>query len=429
MHGGTSVDSGLGEVIRKATVKGGLPVYVLPKKGFNKKYATFATKYGSVDVRFEIPETGEVLQVPDGIAHFLEHKLFEEEFGNVFDEFARLGASTNAYTTYTTTTYLFSTTDNFYECLRILVDFVQRPYFTDENVEKEKSIIEQEIRMYEDMPEVRVGSNLMRALYVRHPVRIDVVGTVESVRRITKEMLYKCYQTFYHPSNMALFVVGDVDPDRVFDEVAGRVKESKPRTRPITRFFPEEPGAVGEHLVVQNMVVATPLIEMGFKDPEVGLGGRALLRKEVATRVLLEVLFGRGSEVYAELYEEGLLNDKFGSAYEAELEFAASFIGGESREPERLRDRLLGYIRKAKQNGLDRDAIERARRKLMGEFVSLFNSPEKLAYRFNAYHFKGINLFEYLEALREVTPEGIEERLNRHFDEERHAVSVIYPIR
>jgi predicted Zn-dependent peptidase len=419
--------TGLEEETHVARLDNGLPVYVLPKPGYNKKYATFAVKYGSIDSRFRPPGSG-VIEVPAGIAHFLEHKLFEQKKGKIFHDFAELGASANAYTTYTTTTYLFSTTDNFYECLRILLRFVQEPYFTDEEVAKEKSVIEQEIRMYEDMPEVRVGSNLMRALYHDHPVRVDVVGTVDSIRRITKEMLYTCYDTFYRPENMAVLVVGDVDPGRVFDEVAAATEFGGRRGGgDVERLFPDEPAHVKEERIVQDMVVAAPLLEIGFKDTADAASGTALLRREVATKVLLEAMFGKGSDIYTRLYEMGLIDEKFGAAYESELEFAASFVGGESKDPDRLHDLVMEHIEKTKMSGLEEAAVERARRKLMGEFVFLFNSPERMAYRFNSYLFKGIDPFSYAEALGGLTADDVLTRLREHLDRSRHAVSIIRP--
>ncbi len=417
----------LGEEIQVARTDNGLPVYVLPKRGYNKKYATFATKYGSIDNVFRTPEAGTV-EVPDGIAHFLEHKLFEQEEGNVFDEFAGLGASANAYTTYTTTTYLFSATDNFYESLRVLLRLVQDPYFTVENVEKEKGIIEQEIRMYEDMPEARVGSNLMRAMYSAHPVRIDVVGTVESIRLITRDMLYKCYETFYRPQNMAVLVVGDVEPARVFDEVAaGTGFGGRTGGGDIVRVFPGEPEEVATGRVSEEMVVASPLLEIGFKDNPGGLRGMDLLEREVATKVLLETMFGRSSDLYSSIYEQGLVDEKFGATHESEMEYAASFAGGESRDPQRLHALIMRYIEETRRTGLEEAAVDRAVRKMSGEFVSLFNSPERMAYRFNAYLFKGINLFDYMDALRSLTTAVVESRLEEHLAETKHAVSVIHP--
>jgi predicted Zn-dependent peptidase len=247
-------------------VEPGLEVFVLPKRGYNKKYATFATRFGSIDSHFVVEGEGQELVVPDGVAHFLEHKLFEEKEGNVFDRFAKLGASSNAFTNFTNTAYLFSSTDNFEECLEILLDFVQQPYFTEENVEKEKGIIEQEIRMYEDNPQWRIFFNLLAALYQKHPVRKDIAGTVESIRQIDKDVLYQCYRTFYHPSNMAVFVVGDVDPDKTMKQVADNIaRHGHAPLGEIKRFYPQEGPNLAEKFVSQELVVSQPIINLGIK--------------------------------------------------------------------------------------------------------------------------------------------------------------------
>lgn len=421
------VNEQLGEELHAARLDNGLPVYVVPKKGYNKKYATVAVKYGSIDNRFQEAGSAEPIEVPGGIAHFLEHKLFEQEKRNVFSDFAELGASSNAYTNYTSTTYLFSTADNFFECFKILLEFVQNPYFTDENVTKEKGIIEQEIRMYEDMPEVRVSSNLMQALYHVHPVRVDVVGTVDSIRLITKEWLYLCYKMFYRPENMAVLVVGDVEPRRVFDDVDA-IAGSAPRGKgEVRRLFPVEPRDVKEASVTQEMSVATPLIELGFKDVAGDARGLGLLKREITTRILLEILFGRSSDLYASLYKDGLINDKFGAAHESELEFAGSFVGGESKDPSGLIDRIMACIEETRNRGISGEVIDRTRRKMLGEFIGLFNSPERFAYQFNSYLFKGIDIFDYAAALKAPAAEAVQARLNEHLIESAHAVSVVKP--
>src|SRR5690606_17846313 len=235
-------DERLQEQVYQARLDNGLGVFVMPKPGFHKKYAVFSTRYGSVDNRFRRPDRDEVIQVPDGIAHFLEHQLFQDASGHVFNAFADLGASVNAYTSYTMTSYLFSTTDNFPQAFDKLLDFVQAPHFTEAGVRKEIGIIEQEIRMYQDFPRHRLSQNLLQALYHVHPVRIDIAGTVESIREITADTLQLCYDTFYHPSNMAVLVVGDVEPDavlqQVLDDMAGRRYSFRP---PVQRLFDPEP--------------------------------------------------------------------------------------------------------------------------------------------------------------------------------------------
>ena len=311
-------------------IEPGLEVFVLPKKGYKKKYATYSTNFGSIDSHFVVEGEGEELVVPDGVAHFLEHKLFEDEEGNVFDRFAKLGASSNAFTNFTNTTYLFSSTDHFEECFEILLDFVQNPYFTEESVEKEKGIIEQEIRMYEDNPGWRIFFNLLTALYRKHPVQKDIAGTVESISHIDKDVLYKCYRTFYHPSNMALFVVGDVDADKVLDQVAANIgRRNYSPLGEIKRIYPEEPRELEKEQVVQELVVSQPIMNLGFKDLDVGYDGERLFRRELATALVLDVVFGSSSKLYNELYEEGIIDDEFDAGYVAEKEY------GHTRSEER----------------------------------------------------------------------------------------------
>jgi predicted Zn-dependent peptidase len=261
----------------------GLHVYVLPKPGFQKTYATFATKYGSVDNHFRV-EGQQSVKVPDGIAHFLEHKMFEEPEGDIFATFSSNGASANAFTSFDQTVYLFSATERIQENLTTLVNFVQHPYFTDENVEKEKGIIGQEINMYEDNPDWRSYFGLIEALYKVHPVHIDIAGTIQSISTITKETLYSCYEAFYHPSNMILFVVGGVDPAEVIELVRNNQakKDYKPQGE-IERIFDDEPTTVAEPRHEVKLAVSLPKLLFGFKEAEVGLTGEALLRHDLET--------------------------------------------------------------------------------------------------------------------------------------------------
>lgn len=421
-------DEVLKEELYRAKLPSGLEIFVLPKKGFARKYATFATRYGSVDSKFVVPGEVEPAEVPEGIAHFLEHKLFEEEWGSVFDKFAELGADCNAYTDYTTTTYLFSATDHFSQCLDLLIDFVQRPYFTDENVAKEKGIIEQELRMYLDDPGERVRVNLLQALYQKHPVRVEIGGTVESIQRIDKETLYRCYRTFYHPSNMVVFVVGEVDPRGVIEQVAGNVarKGYGPQAE-IRRLFPEEPDDIEQAWVSADLSVSQPLFRMGFKDVRTGGDGADLVQREAVTRVILEALVGKGSTLYQRLYEEGLVDARFGADYTVERDFGYSTIGGETKDPERLQVLLLNGINAARDRGIPAADFERCRRKLAGEALSLLDNFPNLAYTFNDWYFKGALVFDYLKALQSLTLEAVNDRLREHLDTGLHAVSVVYP--
>ncbi len=420
----------LAEKVVAARLENGLRVYVMPKPGYQKKYATFSTEFGSVDNTF-IPAGNEDVRpvtAPDGVAHFLEHKMFEEEYGNVFDRFAELGVSSNAFTNFTATSYLFSGTENFGQSLELLLDFVQRPYFTDANVEKEKGIIAQEIRMYEDSARWRVYFNLLNALYQRHPIRIDIAGTVESITRITKETLYLCHSAFYHPSNMALFVVGDVPPNAVLDQVAAnQARKTFPRQGPPTRLYPDEPGGIARPRVEQELAVAQPLLNLGYKASVPRGEGRDLLRRELAVEVALDLALGPSSSLYDDLYRDELIDERFGAEFVLESNYSHLIIGGDTKDPDALQERLLDGLTMAARRGIDRDGFERLRRKLAGQALARFNSLEFIAHNFLAYLFRGIDLFDYLPVLDELKPEDAETTLRELTREDRHAVSIIRP--
>ena len=407
----------------------GLDVYFMPKKGFTKKYAVFTTNYGSNDLEFIPLGEDEKFRVNEGIAHFLEHKMFEQPGGgNAFDRFSELGASANAFTNFTATAYLFSCTQNFYECLEHLIDYVQTPYFTEENVEKEKGIIAQEINMYDDDPDWKVYFNTLKAMYVNHPVRIDIAGTVESINKITHEELYKCYNTFYHPGNMMLFVVGDVEYDKVMDVVRKTVKNGEEKmTKEIKRFYPEEPKAISQKEIVEHFPISMPMFNMGYKDLNIGLKGKELLKKELTTEILLDMLFKRGSELYEKMYLEGIINESFGAGYTSQVDYAHTLIGGESKDPYKVRDTIFEYIDKYKKEGLKEEDFDRIKKKKIGNFLKYFDSVEFIANNFVSYKFKGINLIDYLEELKAVKFEEVENRLKEHFNEEFVVISVVQP--
>lgn len=403
----------------------GLQVAVIPRPGQRRTYATFATFYGSIDSHFRLPDSGEMVDVPDGIAHFLEHKLFEKPSGDVMSDFSRLGASTNAYTEYLTTTYLFSTTQHAEQCLEILLDFVQDPYFTPENVEKEKGIIEQEIRMYLDMPGDRLHSNLMKALYVKHPVRLDIAGSVESIRQITPEELYQCYRTFYHPSNMWLLVDGDVKPDRVIDQIRdNQARKDFKRQPAIPRVLPDEPKHIQQERIAQTMPVALPMLAVGYKDPVSDLSGSALVRRELITDMMWSLIVGRSSPLFFELYEAGLINDRFSAQYEAAPTYAYSVLSGETRDPDRLLEQIQHGLARVR---FDQAALERQKKRNQGQFTALFNNPGQLAYAYNSFHVRDVPLLHYLDELESISLRDIEERFEEHVREDRRALSLIQP--
>lgn len=415
----------LNETLFYEQLANGLEVYVLPKHGFGKTYATFTTKYGSIDNHF-IPPNGEEMQVPDGIAHFLEHKMFEEEEGDIFHEFSKYGAQANAFTSFDRTAYLFSATEHIKKNLKTLLDFVQRPYFTDENVEKEKGIIEQEIRMYQDNPDWRVFFGYIQALYHQHPVSIDIAGTVESIYKINKEMLYDCYNTFYHPSNMLLFVVGAVKPEEIMTLVREN-QEQKPfkAKEEIQRLFEEEPKSVAKALNEIKLPVTQAKCMFGFKETVYGAKGREMLKQELTTRLFLDILLGSSSDFYQQLLEEGLIDDSFGTDYNLEYSYGFTLMGGNAPQPEALVERVKHYLVEQRDKGLNQVHFERIKKKKIGSFLQQLNSPEFIANQFTRYKFNDMDLFDVIPVLEEITLEDVQKRMKEHVQEEQLAVCIV----
>ncbi|PSR21316.1 MAG: insulinase family protein [Sulfobacillus acidophilus] len=417
----------IGEMPVRETLESGLEIVVLPKPGLKRTYATYATHYGSIDSHFRPDGSDAVVDVPDGIAHFLEHKMYEKPQGHdVFERFAELGAYTNAYTEYTSTTFLFSATSAVGECIDTLLRLVEEPYFTHDNVEKEKGIIEQEIRMYLDMPGERLRSNLMHALYQKNPVRLDIAGTVESIRTITPDDLYVCYRTFYHPSNMVIFLAGDVNPDAVIGQIADheRTRQLAPHAA-IERIYPQEPAAVAQKRVEQRMPVATPLWMMGYKDDRVGLVGRDLLRRDLTISLMWSLLLGPSAPLFNDLYEEGLINERFSAHYSSATTYGLSQMGGETPDPERLEAVLLQRL--GSEPLLPR-SFERLKRKEIGEFVALFENLEELAFAFTAFHFRGIDLADVPAVLEDISLAEVEQLRQEHLRDSMRATSIVLPL-
>lgn len=420
-------NAALGEEMQFSLHESGLRVYVFPKKGFSKYYAIYGTEYGSLNRTFTVPGERDMTTVPDGIAHYLEHKLFEEaDGGNAFDRFAKTGANSNAFTSFDLTAYLFSCTDKFYENLDILLDFVNHPYFTEENVAKEQGIIGQEIKMYDDEPEWRAFFNTLTAMFHENPVKIDIAGTVESISHITPEILYKCYNTFYNPSNMVLIMVGDVDMDEALKYVDKHVSPERNLGK-IKRFEAEEPREIVREYIEQKLSVSQPIFRIGFKDNSPGQSGSELLKKEITTEIILESIFGKSSDLYLELYEAGLIDSSFGTEAEIEHEYGFSLIGGETAQPEKvyeiIKKRLDGFIK----SGIGKDAIERAKKVLISNDIMLYNSVENMGNAFIRPLINGQNPLEYKKAVENVTYDEIQARLEEHFDTSNCVLSVVTP--
>jgi predicted Zn-dependent peptidase len=416
-----------GEVLYRYEHSSGLKAFLIPRKGYSKRYAAFATHYGSINNEFVIPGDTESTTVPDGIAHFLEHKLFEQKDGSVMDKFSALGSNPNAYTSFNQTVYLFSCTDRFSENFSLLLDFVQNPYITQESVEKEKGIIGQEIMMYQDDPGWRTFFNLLGAFYGRFPIRIDIAGTIESISKIDRDTLYKCYNTFYHPSNMVILVVGEEEPREVFGmiEAALMKKEAVPE---IKRIFPDEPGTINKDYVEQAFSVSIPIFQMGYRDNRKDKDGIELLMHEVAVKLLLDMIIGRSSGLYNQLYSEGLLNSSFDTDFTIEKEYAFSVLGGESPDPQKVKERFCQAVDDARSKGLDREAYERLLRSATGRYMRQFNSVERIAHSFISVYFKGVNMFDYLQVYDKITFKYVEEIFEEHFDRANLAMSVVKPV-
>ncbi len=397
----------------------GLTVYVYPKEGYNSAYAIIGTKYGSVNTCFSL-DGGEKITVPDGIAHYLEHKLFESEDGDAFARYAKTGASANAYTSFEKTCYLFSCTDKFDESFEILLDFVQSPYFTAETVAKEQGIIGQEIKMYDDSPDWRVMFNMLENMYHHHPVKIDIAGTVESIAEITAEKLYQCYNTFYNLNNMALCVAGNVTVEQVLKTCDRMLKPCEKHT--IENFFEDEPYEIVEPYVEQNFPVSVPLFNLGFKER----AQKPLNETKLAhTDILLELLASSTSELYQKLMDDELINTSFTFELFEGPGYCSVIFGGESRAPKQAAEQIKQYIAEVKKNGLDKAEFESARKSVYGDVISSLNSVGSIANTVTSYHFNGNELFTYIDAVANATFEDVQNRLSEMLDVNNCTLSVV----
>lgn len=417
----------LNEEVLSVELRNGLRVFYMPMKNYVKKYAIYSTNYGSIDNTFVPIGEEKEITVPEGIAHFLEHKLFEEPEVSIFDEFAKLGSYVNAFTSNNQTAYLFSCVDEFEKNLELLVKFVQNPYFTDENVEKEKGIIEQEIRMYNDAPDWKVYSNCLSAMYINHPVKIDIAGTIESIKSINKELLYRCYNTFYNPSNMVLFMIGDIDFKKALSIIEGLQKSSEKSGKSISRIKVQEPAYICKSIVEESLSVSIPLFYIGFKDLDIGYDGEKLVHKEICTNILLEILFGSSSDFYQELYEEGLIDNSFGFQYLGYKEYGFAILAGKSNKPKEVHKRVLENTELVMKKGISEDDFERTKRKLMGYHITDLNSIDNIATSYINYFYKNFSMLNYLDVLERITLHEIEERCKGFLNEKSCCLSIVNP--
>ncbi len=401
----------------------GLNIYVMPKPGYSGAYAVFGTNYGSIDTKI-LNKDGEIEDIPEGTAHFLEHKLFESEDLDAFARYAKTGANANAYTSFDTTCYLFSCTGDFAASLKILLDFVQSPYFTEQTVAKEQGIIGQEITMYKDVADWEVLFNLLRALYHSHPVRIDIAGTVESIAQISAQTLYDCYNNFYNLNNMVLAIAGNVDVDEIVsicDEMLKPCEEFKFERKPH-----DEPESIVQNYIEEKLSVAAPIFSFGYKETY-GLPKRSL-KQRIAASILLEMLAGSTSELYNSLLEQKLINTSFGFEQFTGFGYAATLFSGESKNPEEVAKQINAYVAKIRKDGIDNEAFERTRRKLYGRAVMSFNDIDEVANDLVGAHFEASGVFDDIEIYRTITVDDVREVLDNTIREDYAALSVIKPI-
>lgn len=419
----TIFNSKVKETLYVEKLKNGLTVMIIPKKGIQKKYIIWGTHYGSNDNKFVVPGENEPIEVPKGVAHFLEHKMFEQENGkNSLDVLTSIGVNANAYTTNDHTAYLYECTDNFYEALDEFMDYVQHPYFTDENVEKEKGIIGQEIMMYDDYPEWKVYLNALEAMYHEHPVKLDITGTIETISHIDKEILYKCYNTFYNPSNMAMVVCGDFEPEKLLEEIKSRLVK-KEANGEIKRIYPEEAETIVQEKIEQNMDVSQPLFTIGIKDKVAD--NKEKVRKHIAIEILLNMIIGKSSKLYKELYDEGLLFSVPSIDYEFSRGYAHILVTGQSPEPEKVYEKFKDTVSKMKESSIDIPEFNRIKKRIYGEYVKEYNDTADIARMFLADFFKEINSFDYLEEIPTINEQYLEQILKNVFDDKKMIISVI----
>jgi len=420
-------NSFLNEKIYKGIHKSGLTVVVFPKPDFDKYYSVISTKYGSNDVCFKDDKNSEFVEIPDGIAHFLEHKMFEQPDGtNAFDKFSLYGANANAFTSFNNTAYLYQCTDYFYENLDHLLNYVFSPYFTDENVAKEQGIIGQEIRMYDDDPEWRVMFNMLKGLYVNHPVRKDIAGTVESIAKIDKDLLYYCYNIFYHPQNMVLFMTGNIELDKIPEILDKNVPVKEKDFNAIMKEF-DEPKHINQAEIIEKLEVSIPMFSFGYKDVSEIIPGKELERKTLLTDIAVKLLIGESSSLYKKLYDEGLINDSFYDDITINKDYSFVQFAGESKNPYKIKEMIFEEVRKIKKEGFDAKAFERVKKNLYGKYIKAFNKIESIGNSFCHNFFLGVDVFDFLEVYDTISYDDVTKRFNELFCEDMFVISLIVP--
>ena len=414
------------ETIYSEKLDNGLMVFLLPKPEMSKTYAIFSTDYGSIDQTFVPIGKTEKVTVPEGIAHFLEHKLFEKKDYDVFADFGKQGASANAFTSFTKTAYLFSATNHIEKNVKTLIDFVQDPYFSDQSVEKEKGIIAQEIKMYDDQPDWQSFMGTIKAMFKNNPVNVDIAGTVESINKITKEDLYTCYHTFYHPENMRLFIAGRFNPEKMM----GLIKENQAskefkKMDNIERDYPIEPREVAMSTHQIKMPVSVPKCTVGIKESVIPLRGDAFLRKDLMTTMVLDHYFSKGGPFYQKLYKDKLIDDSFYFETTLDKNFGYTLIGSNTDKPKIYADKVMEMLLSTNNAELTEEEFTRMKRKKIGKLLRSMNSLEFIANKFIHYHTFGISLFDIIPFIQSLRLEDMNQFVKEWIEKERLSVCTI----
>lgn len=402
----------------------GMAVAVLPMPGFNEKTAALLVRYGALDLTFTHPTRGRISTTP-GIAHFLEHELFKKGDIDALLEFGRFGASANAYTDYAATVYHFKGSADFDQCLALLLDFTTTAKFEESYVERERLIIEQELRMYEDMPDFIAYRNLMQGLYKSHPLRIDIGGSVDDLKHITKPVLDDIYETFYRPSNMVLVVAGDVEPEAVIRQTQETVRGSG--ADGVRRVLPDPNDATELRRKTERRMTSRPRVLIGFKDPGRDGRGEAIRLDRCQIGIGLDLTFGRTSDFYRRHYDSGLIDDSFSFAYRRELDFGFTVIGGETDQPERLADEVVKETRRLRSRRIHTRDVQRCRKRRIGRYLGAFDHPESAGFYVLDCLQHGFDVFGLPKTLSKVRRDGIESRLREHLRDDNAAVSIVTP--
>lgn len=401
--------------------KSGLNVILYPLEGYEGTHVQFGTHFGSVDMAFETDDTKGEYIPPYGVAHFLEHKMFEQEYGDAFERFGHTGANANAFTSFDRTCYLFHCTDKLYDSLEILLDFVSTPYFTKEGVDKEQGIIAQEIRQYEDQPSTKVFYNLLNCLYHNHPVKVDIIGTEESISHITPEVLNTCYDAFYNLNNMVLTVVGKFEREKVLALCGKILKPSK--NNHLKRKAVEEPKSIVKKRTEAKFPVSMPMFEIGFK--ELPIPKDKLFKVRTQLDIILEYLAGHTSEFYNRLYKQGLINATFDYEVFDGDGYLSLLFGGESENPEEVYKLLVAEIARLKEKGLDKDNFDTVKRAIYGENIRSFENIGSLTDDLTTSHFTGEEIFDTIEQIKNITFEDTNNLFAQILDENNAAMSVV----